>query len=376
MNNLAFDGGINVSSAIDPYWEDEMAWATPRTSRTEVNRAGKLLATVADYRDTGEFPEDYDFSEMMQAWFTIGNWRSSHAYPLNHIQNLLRTRSKATVKSAVVAQRLKRMASIIEKLQLLPHMDLTKMQDIGGCRAIVSSVNQVDEISGRFENRQLSHQLHNKKDYIRTPKPSGYRGIHLVYRFNSRMVDCYNDMRIEIQLRTNLQHAWANTVELVGNFNKQALKKSLGDEQWLRFFALMSTVLAHREAGPVVPGTSEKLSETIDEVRELNRQLDAQRMINMISIVPKSIEEKMPNARYYLLATDYDTGMVSVRGFGEKEAVAAQEAYLKKEQSVLSQPGKNVVLVSVDSMKNLRKAYPSYFSDTMTFVGQLVKILQ
>jgi len=46
------------------------------------------------------------------------------------------------------------------------------------------------------------------------------------------------------KLLCNLQHAWATAVEAVGIFTKQALKSNIGDGEWLRLFALMSSEIA------------------------------------------------------------------------------------------------------------------------------------
>lgn len=48
--------------------------------------------------------------------------------------------------------------------------------------------------------------------------------VHLIYKYRSDKVTIYDDMCIEIQTRTLMQHAWATTVEIVGKFIKQSLK--------------------------------------------------------------------------------------------------------------------------------------------------------
>ena len=57
-------------------------------------------------------------------------------------------------------------------------------------------------------------------------------------------------MRIEIQFRSRLKHAWAAAVETVGTASGQALKSSEGDEGWLRFFVLMASEIAFSEGCP------------------------------------------------------------------------------------------------------------------------------
>jgi ppGpp synthetase/RelA/SpoT-type nucleotidyltranferase len=59
-------------------------------------------------------------------------------------------------------------------------MTLSQMQDIGGCRAIVSSVADVRKLVRSYEKSDIKHSLTQKDDYIVSPKASGYRGVHLI----------------------------------------------------------------------------------------------------------------------------------------------------------------------------------------------------
>ncbi len=69
-----------------------------------------------------------------------------------------------------------------------------------------------------------SNTLAQKDDYIEHPKESGYHGIHLIYQYRSDKRTDNNSLKIEVQLRSQLQHAWATAVETVGTFVQQALK--------------------------------------------------------------------------------------------------------------------------------------------------------
>lgn len=69
----------------------------------------------------------------------------------------------------------------------------------------------------------------------------------MVYQFQSDDNDTYNkNILIEIQFRTKLQHIWATAVEMMGIFTKSKLKSSIGDEDILRFFVLVSSLFAQR----------------------------------------------------------------------------------------------------------------------------------
>src|SRR5260221_9633788 len=155
-------------------------------------------------------------------------------------------------------------------------MNMAQIQDIGGCRAIMRDVTQVNALVDiyKHESRGIKHKLAKEQDYILNPKTSGYRGIHLIYKYRSEKVNTYDDMRVEIQVRTLLQHAWATAVETVGTFIKQSLKSSQGEEDWLRFFALMSSAMAIEEGKPIVPGTPDDFNKLRLEIIALATSLD------------------------------------------------------------------------------------------------------
>lgn len=160
-----------------------MTFALPRFQRRDVNRAGLILAWnelhgFRDYRD-----EMADMAERLWAHRVLSNWRACHGYPINTFQATLRLKLKTIDKNAIVAQRLKRAPSVIAKLQRFPTMKLTQMQDIGGLRAVVSSVARVRRLEANYRESAFKHELASSKDYIDKPKSDGYRSIHLVFRY-------------------------------------------------------------------------------------------------------------------------------------------------------------------------------------------------
>lgn len=102
------------------------------------------------------------------------------------------------------------------------------MQDLGGCRAVLPDLNGVYSVAQSFLRAQHKHKLIRQDDYVLKPKPSGYRGVHLVYSYRSDRTETWNGLAIEIQIRSQLQHAWATAVETVGLFTNQARKSSMG----------------------------------------------------------------------------------------------------------------------------------------------------
>src|SRR5215472_16883524 len=134
-----------------------------------------------------------------------------------------------------------------------------------------------------------------------------YRSIHLVYKYHSDRNHTYNGLKLEIQLRSSLQHAWATAVEAVGTFTKQALKASIGESEWLRFFALMGTVIANRERTPLVPGTPINPSELRDELRHHVKTLRVEDHLRAWGAAFSSVQKQAETgAHYFLLQIDFD----------------------------------------------------------------------
>lgn len=114
----------------------------------------------------------------------VKNWRFCHALPLNVIQAGLRGRIRRMRlnEDVIVAQRLKRFPSIMNKLEREPNMELTQMQDLGGCRAILPDAASVRTLYGMYYGHEPLLLEENSSikpyDYITHPKSDGYRGIH------------------------------------------------------------------------------------------------------------------------------------------------------------------------------------------------------
>jgi hypothetical protein len=84
--------------------DSQMNWTTLDYSKGQVDAAGRLLASGLGT------PEEIDV-----ALDVLNNWRAVHSFPLNTIQIGLRTRARRIYKHALVAQRLKRVPSIVLK---------------------------------------------------------------------------------------------------------------------------------------------------------------------------------------------------------------------------------------------------------------------
>jgi hypothetical protein len=336
-----------------------MAWTKPKYSNGQIDRAGTVLVAAES-----EPLLPVDWSESIEI---INNWRSSHSYPLQALKMSAISRARRVDDRAIVAQRLKRLSSIAVKLRRNTKMRLSQMQDLGGCRAIVRSTKQLDRLITIYSG--VAHAKH--RDYIGSPKADGYRSAHFIcrYKSNLRQNRPYLDLIIEVQIRSRLQHAWATAVETVDAFSRQAIKTGGGEEKWRRFFALMSSDIAHRENKPLVPGTPTDRVELVTELRECVKEL---RVISVLNGWRQALRyltgQHTSGASSFLLLLDTDANTMQVKGFTDENIARASDEYLQAEQEIKDRPASQAVLVSVQSVQGLRGAFPNYFADTQAFV--------
>lgn len=348
-----------------------MVWAVPQHTREAVNVAGRELISP-DGWDAGNF----SFQALQahhDALAVVNNWRAAHAYPLNTFQATLRLRAQKVDKKCIFATRTKRLDSITKKLRKHGDMKLSQMQDIGGLRCIMQSTANVYELCEVYKSKRLSHELAKVNDYISSPKPDGYRSLHLIYRYQgANRIGSYDGLKVEIQLRSVLQHAWATAVETVGIFTKQALKSSEGDEDWLRFFSLASAVIAEKEHGAPIPGAEGSATARDEEITELGHKLNVREVLNTYQKMLRALErQSTKDAKFFLLALEPAEKRISARGFLTRDSIVANQQYTEMEKSLADKPGAQAVLVKVDSISALRKAYPNYFADTTMFMQAL-----
>ncbi|SDS49799.1 RelA/SpoT domain-containing protein [Agrococcus carbonis] len=335
-------------------------WTRPAHSKNAVNRAGEVLIddTSSDL-------------ERAEALAVVNNWRSSHGFPLNTIAMSLRSKATKIDPDAIIARRTKRMPSIVRKLARFPAMRAARMQDLGGCRAVVRDIQAVLEVDAAMRASQHKHRLQGSKDYIAEPKPDGYRGIHLVYQYRSDKTEIHNGQLIEVQIRTKAQHAWATAVETAGTFTSQALKSGEGDADWREFFRLASSAIALEEGAPTVPGTPDSATVIRERLTDLEGGLRVRDKLSGWAKAVQVVEQQAASGNYVLLVLDSLENTLAFSSFARQEDAEAAYAVMEAR----SEPHQDVVLVAADSINALRAAYPNYFGDTAHFVKILDRFL-
>ncbi len=191
--------------------------------------------------------------EEVEAFEVLIAYRAAHATPLIKANNGLRSMLRTEHAPIEVSQRLKRASTILDKLTRQPTMALSRMQDIGGCRAILDTVDQLRHVQARLTRNRA---LLRVDDYVSRPRDSGYRAVHLIV--------VYDERSIEVQLRTRYMHDWAVAVEQWGALVGEDLKSGRGPRPVLDWLSALGSALALEEAGEPVDS---QLSAYISELR-------------------------------------------------------------------------------------------------------------
>lgn len=175
-------------------------------SKTQIDRLGERLKAGSvqeqDLRDLDEY-------------------RRSFGSAYEHVRALIHER----LGYAPTGRSAKTTPSIIEKLRR-ESIRLSQIQDIAGCRIVVLMMSNQEALV-----RSLQDLFANAAVIDRRQRPShGYRAVHVVVTVDGRL--------IEIQVRTVLQHLWAQVSERYADVVDPRIKYGGGSEQ---IVSLLST---------------------------------------------------------------------------------------------------------------------------------------
>jgi ppGpp synthetase/RelA/SpoT-type nucleotidyltranferase len=327
-----------------------LASGFPGGSKSRVNRAGEAVRAKTATQDD---------------LLVIDEWRAAHRAVLNTFQAILRTRTRAT--NIVVAQRHKRKRTIFDKLHRIPGMQLSRMDDIAGCRLIFKNIKDLYAFRGRLHKARFNHKLRNtvdKYDYIKNPKETGYRGIHDVYEYdvNSAAGKPLAGLYVEIQYRTLVQHAWATAVEVIGFVTESQPKFQQGDKRYEKAMALAAEILARAYEKSKGPFPVLEDREIVHQFFALDEELSLLATLRGLNAANQAVTEKRNTILIFSHAGDLD-----IKTF--RDATEALKSLFELEKQF---PDRDIVLVRADTSDEVRLAFRNYFSDATEFI-QLIE---
>lgn len=242
-------------------------------------------------------------------------------------------------------------------------MQLSRMDDVAGCRLIFPDTKSLYNFRMEFHEARFHHTRRNdveKYDYIKRPKATGYRGVHDVYVYdvNSENGQPFKGLLVEIQYRTNIQHAWATAVEVIGFITESQPKFQAGDTRYQIAMALTSEILARAFENATGPYPEKSNVDLVKEFLQIDKELG---LLNMLRGLNATDSASTSNRNMILIFSE--TGSLEVKTYrGTTEALRALFEFEK------TLPGKDIVLVKADTSEEVRFAFKNYFSDARDFI--------
>lgn len=318
----------------------------PGGSKSRVNKAGERV------RQNQARLEDIH---------VIEKWRAAHRAVLNTFQEGLRRRTRNT--DIVVAQRHKRKSTIFGKLSRYPKMNLSRMDDVAGFRLIFEDIEELYKFRQKFHSARFRHKRLNdidKYDYIKSPKNTGYRGIHDVYEYdvNSEAGRNLKGLLVEIQYRTLIQHSWATAVEIIGFITESQPKFEQGDKRYVEAMVLASEILARAHENSKGPLPEMSNADLVKKFKQSDKELNLLNMLSGIKAVNKNPTDDRNTILIFSKSADLE-----IRNY--RNATDAIDDLFKLEKE---RPESDIVLVKADKSEDIRLAFKNYFSDPNDFL--------
>lgn len=313
----------------------------------------------------------------------LAEFRVGHRSIIESFRNRHKTileKSQWKNKGILFASRLKKRQTLIHKLaSRQQQMDLSRMNDIAGCRLIFLTIDDLQTYRTKFIDR-LQNNTHFSKlydnsqyDYIAKPRSTGYRSIHDVYE---EISDDVVKAKIEVQYRTFTQHSWATALEIWDQMHLRGAKFGLEDPGIQRLFGLYSELLwrfcdcKYVEERNKITISDEAL---YDEIRVKERQFGVLAELSKLQRVNTKIALKSEEV---LLHRFINNPIANDAQHLEARQLKWEEIYDGLFENEISDSESSDFVFVQTSPKFLKRAYNNYFDDARGFIKRVKSAMQ
>ncbi len=322
-------------------------------SKTRIDKAGRLLST----------PPDPLTEEYLELEDVFDSYRKTFLPKLTELTSQIQFWLTNNGEHYYIAQRLKRKPQILRKLRRLS-VRLTQLQDIGGCRIIVRSNRQVDALKEYIEKRisETEHlNLVRATDYRpRGRDDSGYRAVHLIIENKEKV--------IELQIRSMIQHYWAESIERTSVIYGSHLKEQEGDPAVISYFKSLSDIFYELEAGRQPSGqaqveldTLRRQAEEIIEASGKGRVLGAFVNDDIMRTLAEKERSSAKGINNWIFVFDWNSGTFITWDIVSRDPDQAADTYSKYERQYPAEEQLEVVLIGSSDVSTVRRTHSHYF---------------
>ncbi|WP_421786083.1 GTP pyrophosphokinase [Gardnerella sp. DNF01204] len=346
-------------------------------SRKQATAAGKMLKELSGQQNSEEYGKQI---------LILDSWRHQHEEPAQiFFKKLVGIINK--YPDAMATYRLKRKESILKKLyRSNGNFELGAMDDIAGCRVIVNSISEVYEVYNEILNLKESKEIDIKKtkDYIKNPEKSGYRSLHIIIKQTLKQENIDRQYRIELQIRTKLQHHWSTAVEAMSEIDNVEYKDptliSKGNiriQSCLQFFKVISELFYCCENNDdACSKSNEELVNSVrtnDNFKEIIEDLKAARNSVTINMQKNSAQG---GEGLYLLELSRETQELTIHSYTMDCVEKAITNYNSKENGSISNEANKIQYdTEIDSgsvNKNLTVEKPDAQTSYITSINRVL----
>lgn len=302
-------------------------------------------------RVRSEYPKLSD-----EVYFELQTIRTDHQNSISNIFNELCVVIKKVNSQSIVSYRLKRLESIIVKLDRYPKMKLSRMWDIGGCRCILKSAKQIYKLREHILN---NFNVRKEYDYIKKPQEEGYQSLHL-------FIESADNKVIEVQIRTQQQHNWATLVEISDLLFDAGLKEFNKNKDLLYFHKLLSS------NSQLDINDKKAIAKILRKYNYYDKLIEVF-LRNSPEVRRQWVEiEQIPNQKYFILKTNQND-IPTILSFENLEQ--AEVEYFKM---FLNNKSSNIVLthLSKPNFNQISTAYSNYTLTYHSFIKEWLSIYE
>lgn len=337
--------------------------SAPFYSKRKVDEAGYTLLNP-----------DCDEEALQHAKDVVDYWRAIHLEPLQVVMDA--TFAVMPSASFPIAGRIKKYSTIIDKLQRgsTPN-SLKSTYDIAGCRVVVPDLTTQQEYCRLFEQTSgiVDATKTQKRNYLKIPHPSGsgYRSRHIICKLPD--LQCGHELFVELQVRTQLQHAWSTAAELYDKIQGTRLKfNEMTGAGGMFFIKAAELIKQLEETGDVNPRTIRDMAAKPDESKVAVHVLDALKAASLSPLIIRDVSKDLPDC--FLVDFVAEEQIVFVTGTDLDHAIDDYREHESRDYHFPPSAGTHdTVLVRGGSVEHLQVLYPNYFGNISSFTGLIEK---